>query len=271
MLNTAKMRRKKKQQLVSKLTAIVNHVPTEPDRLDVLLDGLDDGWNGIRKKIIELSAERGEWGGYPLPVEHAKLTVEPRHPLAATMEGATTGEKEIDNGEKLDIVNQWTDYKRGYDVWIVRKDGRSSCWVMPKYGSTGRSKFILDTLMASQAWSVEAEFTAMTRLKTLVTPAAFRYYLLTGTFIESSPRSKVFYLFRKCRPTVAFKGIAGGDDTKVLCCLCMHPIGYYQGTYAGSMVPTDDVIAHLIMMRGDERKFWSKCNQHSSRSPEAGL
>lgn len=34
------------------------------------------------------------------------------------------------------------------------------------------------------------------------------------------------------------------------------------------MVPTDDIIAHLIMMRGDERSYWSKANQHA---PEAGL
>jgi hypothetical protein len=37
------------------------------------------------------------------------------------------------------------------------------------------------------------------------------------------------------------------------------------------MCPTDDVIAHLQLMRGDERMFWKRSNQHPSWRPEAGL
>ena len=43
------------------------------------------------------------------------------------------------------------------------------------------------------------------------------------------------------------------------------------GSWAGAMVPTDDVIAHLSLMRGDEHMFWKRCNQHPSWRPEAGL
>lgn len=40
---------------------------------------------------------------------------------------------------------------------------------------------------------------------------------------------------------------------------------------AGAMCPTDDVIAHLSLMRGDEKMFWRRCNQHPAYRPEAGL
>lgn len=47
--------------------------------------------------------------------------------------------------------------------------------------------------------------------------------------------------------------------------------GNYGGTHAGAMCPTDDVLAHLLLMRGDERLFWSRANQHPANRPEAGL
>jgi hypothetical protein len=51
----------------------------------------------------------------------------------------------------------------------------------------------------------------------------------------------------------------------------MHPLGYYGRSWAGCMVPTDDVIAHLLFMRGDEARFWGQCNHHEPWRPEAGL
>jgi hypothetical protein len=88
-----------------------------------------------------------------------------------------------------------------------------------------------------------------------------KYYLLIGMFLETSKRSGVTYLFRKLAPTVATK--AGPDDEmRVLTTLCLHPIGHYENTPCGVMVPTDDVIAHLLLMRGDEAKFWAKANHH---------
>lgn len=58
---------------------------------------------------------------------------------------------------------------------------------------------------------------------------------------------------------------------RILCCLCMRPIAYYADSWAGAMCPTDDVIAHLALMRGDEAMFWRRCNQHPPYRPEAGL
>ena len=56
-----------------------------------------------------------------------------------------------------------------------------------------------------------------------------------------------------------------------LCALCLHPIGYYGDTWAGVMCPTDEVIAHLLMMRGSEEKFWANANQHPLERPAAGV
>lgn len=51
----------------------------------------------------------------------------------------------------------------------------------------------------------------------------------------------------------------------------MHPIAYYADSWAGAMCPTDDVIAHLMMMRGDEAMLWKRCNHHPAWHPGAGL
>jgi hypothetical protein len=88
-------------------------------------------------------------------------------------------------------------------------------------------------------------------------------------FLERSQRSGIMYLFRRLKPTVAIN--TNGEDCRVMCTLCMHPIAYYQGSWAGAMCPTDDVVAHLMLMRGDEPMFWRRSNQHPAYRPEAGL
>jgi hypothetical protein len=128
---------------------------------------------------------------------------------------------------------------------------------------------LLDKLDCADAWGIEQEGNAVQTLGTLLRHRVFKQYLLTGMFMETSARSGVHYLFRRLRPTVAISTRTG--DARVLAALCMHPIGYYEGTWSGAMTPTDDVIAHLMLMRGDERLFWSRCNQHPAWSPLAGI
>ena len=97
----------------------------------------------------------------------------------------------------------------------------------------------------------------------------FESYCLTGHFAEVSKRSQVTYLFRKGRPTIAIRQDEEGGYP--LCALCLHPIGYYGDTWAGVMCPTDEVIAHLLMMRGSEAKYWANANQHPVDHPAAGV
>ena len=123
--------------------------------------------------------------------------------------------------------------------------------------------------MCSLAWGLKQEQNALQTLATLVSHHQMKQYVLTGMFLESSERSKVSYIFRRLRPTVALRD--AGDKMKILCCMCLHPIAYYEGSWAGAMCPTDDVIAHLMLMRGDEHHFWKSANQHPAWKPEAGL
>lgn len=97
----------------------------------------------------------------------------------------------------------------------------------------------------------------------------WRSYILAGTFVETSKRSGVKYIFRKLRPTVALREHEGG--LRCIAVLCLHPLGYYQETWCGTLAPTDDVLAHLLMMRGDERKYWAKAEHHRPWETEAGM
>ena len=56
-----------------------------------------------------------------------------------------------------------------------------------------------------------------------------------------------------------------------LCALCLHPIGYYRDTWTGVMCPTDEVIAHLLMMHSSEETFRANANQHTLDHPAAGV
>jgi hypothetical protein len=58
-------------------SALQSWLPVEWRHGDALATGLDDGWEWVRKKIIELAGERGEWAGYPIPTDDAKLVIEP--------------------------------------------------------------------------------------------------------------------------------------------------------------------------------------------------
>ena len=135
--------------------------------------------------------------------------------------------------------------------------------------ATHHASELISTLGASYAWGLEQESRAVRTLGELVRHHTFKQYLLTGMFLEESKRSHVMYMFRRLRPTLAFSSASG--ELKLLCALCMHPIGYYDGSWGGAMCPTDDVIAHLMLMRGDEHMFWRRSNQHPPWVPQAGI
>lgn len=273
-----RIERQKREREIRRLNRLAETIQTgldQPDGLETLLADTDDGWERIREKIIEIGAENGHWAGYPLPSHFAKLVTKPKDEIYRNLNGSTFDDAADVLGdpslEGCEIVNSWVDKKSTLRVFIIKyPSGKIGHAFALGNNATRRHKFALDTLGASQAWSVRAEFTALARLKTLITPVAFRYYVLTNSFIETSPRSKIIYMFRKCRPTVAIGRVDDGN-TKILAALCLHPIGYYENTFAGSMVPTDDVIAHLLMMRGDEHKFWAHANQHTPDMAEAGI
>jgi len=225
-----------------------------------------------------------EWQGVPVPVPELRIQLSKDHPLAGKVRQAErilyppepASRACRDDEGRYALVNQWFSYSRQHTVYLLRDQatGRTRAVTEPVSASMTRLKFALQTLGASAAWTLDAEANALTKLAGLLTAHQARTYMLTGSFLETSKRSRVTYLFRKLRPTVAMTPRNTNplnDSMRCLAVLCLHPVGFYQDTWAGCMTPTDDVIAVLLLMRGDEPGFWRQANQHDAWSPQAGL
>lgn len=203
-----------------------------------------------------------------MPVEGERLIIEPSFPWASLL--APEVEEKPDE-EAWTVRNRFWSTRYRATVIVAERDGRVRGGFEPGFHSIGYS---LHTLGLSQVWGIEQEHAAVQLLGTMLRHHNFKQYLLTGMFLETSPRSGVTYLFRRLKPTVAlapWRDKSYNGPATILAALCMHPIAYYEGTWAGAMTPTDDVIAHLSLMRGDEAMFWRRCNQHPPYRPEAGL
>lgn len=234
-----------------------------------------------------LAIDREHYFGYPLPSETAKLMLSDRFPYPdlATM----GGEDEIGRGdihrdawlqEAFDqierdgdctVVNFWVNSK-GQEVYLYREPGstKTKHVVVPKLFYLRRASMSIRTLCCHAQIDAQAELKAMQKLSELIPKHLFDLYIVDGSFIETSARSGILYNFRKNKPTVAYVS-REGEPIRPLICLCWHGIGYYARTWAGAMSPTDDVISHLLMMRGDERRYWGTCNHHLIDSLEGGL
>ncbi len=220
-----------------------------------------------------------DWSGLPVPVPGLPLVLEARYKHQGLSEFRW---KECYDGDGVRHaveeepppkpsgyrrVNSWWNDRYQLTIIVVKdKVGRARFTV----GFENRLAFTLRTLDAAVVWPVEAEQKAQKKLASLIPTDVFELYLLTGHFAETSKRSQVTYLFRRGRPTIALRQ-TDAVVTALLCALCLHPIGYYGETWAGVMCPTDEVIAHLLMMRGCEEKYWANANQHPLDHPAAGL
>jgi hypothetical protein len=213
----------------------------------------------LRHVLTAVGDARSEWAGLPMPVEGMELVMEKRYPWNFKRE-------QPEDPDSVEIVNRWFSRQLRCEVVLARdKDGRPFAVKLP----FNQGAMLLQTMFASIAWSVEAESKATVKLGQMLRHNMFRSYLMTGCFIETSKRSGVTYMFRKLRPTLAIR--PDGDGTRMIAALCLHPIGYYAGSWAGAMCPTDCVIAHLALMRGDEHDFWRQANQHPVTEPQSGL
>ena len=221
--------------------------------------------NGIRR-AAELN---GEWAGIPMPLQHHRLVIEPK--FANGKELAEIGQEPLPVAppENARLVNEWWSDRLRAHVVIYEEDGKRCFGTIPVPHLFANS---MGALGASVAWGIEQEAAAVQTLAGLVRHHQMKQYLLTGMFLESSPQSGLTYLFRKLRPTVVLNARdKSRSDCRILAALCMHPIAFYEGTWAGAMTPTDDVVAMLMLMRGDEHMLWRRCNQHPPTRPEAAL
>lgn len=222
-----------------------------------------------------IAKEHAEWAGIPVQLPGEKMTIEKSYfgagcqdilDLALTRESSVHVCKLDEDADCTAIRNLfWSDRLRA-EVMIWQQGTKFSVSVLPRIHYL---EMDLTTVGCADAWTLETEERALECLRGLTSHQQFRQYLLTGSFLELSRRSKLHYIFRRLRPTVACS--FGTGRFKALCGLCLHPIAYYQQSWAGAMTPTDDVLAHLMLMRGDEGMFWRRANQHDPRRPEAGL
>lgn len=221
------------------------------------------------RAALDYLAEVGdEYCGLPMPVSGIGMIIHPKYRYADILKRKQEPDPEDDEYE---LINAWHSMRWQSEIYLMRHkpSGRIT---HGKIGGIHHAAMMIHTFgVCSSAHSIETEGVAIEKLGTLLKPHLFQMYLMTGAFLETSKRSHVTYVFRRLRPTLALKQNAGEPDAKILCALCLHPIGYYEGTWAGAMVPTDEVIAHLMLMRGDEHEFWKQSNQHPSWSPNAGI
>jgi hypothetical protein len=225
----------------------------------------------LRDLLSTIAQDKGHWAGIPMPLDGHRLIVEPSFPGADALMniGAATAGEGVDQDDGWRLRNQWYSRRQRCDILLMEKDGKIEWGRLP---AMHHIKHDLGALGAADAWGIEQEAAAVQLLGTMLRHRAFRQYLMTGMFLETSDRSGVTYIFRRLKPTVAIRpGRRPEESMRILCALCMHPIAYYADSWAGAMVPTDDVIAHLALMRGDEAMFWRRCNQHPPYRPEAGL
>lgn len=242
-------------------------------------------WADLAYATSQILTERdGEWCGIPMPVKDGGLVIEDRNPYRDFIAGlqAIVDERDEDapasppardDDDGWTVINHWrrrTGYIPG-DIAVLRHtDGRTK-WGIDPVAPRRNALQLTAVFNALDVWDLRTELAAMERLQTMLMPRMFGAYVLTGSFLETSPRSELTYIFRRLKPTVALTPHKDPHEMCVLACLCLHPIGFYANSFCGAMTPTDDVIAHLMLMRADEHMFWKRANQHHPADPESGL
>jgi hypothetical protein len=230
-----------------------------------------DGFSAMRNGLRLVAEDREDYAGIPMPLEHHRLVINPKFSAAEKLSKIGKQEREPDpDDEKIVVRNRWWSNRYRCDIYVIEIDGRIESLKVPRKTPIS---MMLDTMDCSVAWGIEQESKALGLLATLIPHHAFKAYLMTGMFMERSKRSGLTYMFRKLRPTVVIdaRDETSGTPARILCALCLHPIAFYAETWAGAMTPTDDVVAHLMLMRGDEHMFWKRANQHPATRPEAGM
>jgi hypothetical protein len=258
----------------------VSPAQPEDDAAKLALVNEFDKVHDLRRGIAKLGEEIEEWAGIPMPLDYQELVIEKTYNKAMRQalglvesqmkkEAPTQAAAEFE-AAGYKVRNIFYSSKFRCDIAIMQHalNGHITYGLIPAVHGVA---FLLQTLGASEAWGIEQEMKARQLLATLIPHHAFKKYLLTGAFLETSKRTGILYVFRSLRPTVAIRILPEENDTKILAALCMHPIGYYKSSWAGAMCPTDDLIAHLMLMRADEPMFWKRATQHKAWRPEAGL
>jgi hypothetical protein len=144
----------------------------------------------------------GEWCGMPLPLPGLGLVLEDRHPYAAKLASLQRAMDDEPGGaprqracraedQGWTLVNEWHGSLRngtpGTIMVIRHEDGRTA-WSF-EHDSIKRNQFCFGPFSTLDAWSLETEITALEKLAELLNERMYKAYILTGGFLETSPRS----------------------------------------------------------------------------------
>lgn len=223
------------------------------------------GWRGVRQiwNTIQDAVKSECSAGIPLALSGQSVTV-----AKGYLPKGLGGIYHKDRGRYVNTVrNIW--WSTRLNGWIIILEHKQTGKVIKRIDTNihDRMLFLVETASVSVVWSLKAEARANKKLRSLIDSYQYHCYRTLGYFIEVSKRSGVCYVFRRAKPTLAIRM----DAQKILAGLCLHSVGFYDGTFAGALVPTDDVIAHLLLMRADEHGFWKKSNQHAPDKPNCAV
>jgi len=115
----------------------------------------------------------------------------------------------------------------------------------------------------------QAELKAQEKLRTIISERQYACYIVSGAFVEYG-KSGVAYLIRRGLPTIAFR-FREKARADVLTVLCMKPMGGHRMSFAGVMVPTDEVITTALLIKADEPELWKRANHLDIDDPISGL
>lgn len=185
-----------------------------------------------------------------------------------------TAEGEAKN-DKPRLINRWRfknkQGERGTVAIYEGKDGKRFHRVTyrPLDWQFRFERVITSLLDREKNNPFQAELKAQAKLRTLISERQYACYILSGAFVEAG-KSGVQYLVRRGLPTIAFR-LGDDSDTHVLTALCMKPIGGHQHSFAGVMVPTDEVITVVLLIQADEPDLWKRSNHLNIDDPISGL
>jgi hypothetical protein len=200
----------------------------------------------------------------------AQLVLAKRSPFALTIASNQFTERaEALARRHFHVINSW-DALGDQTVTMYRTDQGPMTLREPHAGTRLRKLITTMIVRTRTPLRAETELRAMESLKTRLTVPQWDSYVLNGAFPEQSKRSDLHYIFRKGYPTLVLS-YHDEPQGKILAALCLHPMGYYAGTFCGVMTPTDEVIAQLVLMRADERRYWAQSGQWHACDPRSGI
>lgn len=141
------------------------------------------------------------------------------------------------------------------------------------YRAHPAQRLLHSIIVTTSSIPYESEGRALELLKEIATEDQYATYRMTGSLFHRSLHNPYSYVIRRGFPTLVFERTDDGrpESSKFKLGLCAHVDGYFPGYFSGLLCPTDDVIAHLLNLRGDEDGFWKKCNIHLPTSGMLGL